>query len=296
MEAFIDWKNQRFFEDMSADIRRGLGHVVNEGYRPGGHVPTGYRVEKVEIGRRRNGEPRYGNRLVKDENIAERVALAWRMKIQANASYLAIHEAKGLFRDPRHYSAFFDNLIYAGIMVYGGKRYPLDWETGGRFCEPYVTLDEYVLVQKGRQRRDPSVTHPRIMSSTYLLTGLLFCGCCAEHGRNARLVGQTDGRKVDTRYYRCLCEQRYRGDSCTLPIIPCWRLEETVIDVLKETVLTPIFILAEVERANVLMDETDQSAQSQMPELERAVKEEQKRVESIVELIGKKGVTAILEA
>jgi hypothetical protein len=38
-EAFIDWKNQRFLDDLSADVRRGLGYVVNQGYWPGGFLP-----------------------------------------------------------------------------------------------------------------------------------------------------------------------------------------------------------------------------------------------------------------
>jgi len=90
-EAFIDWKNQRFHDDLSADVKRGLMRTVEQGYWPGGTLPFGYLGKRVEIGRRHGGEPRYGLRVMKDEAVAERVALAWKMKLRENASYLEIH-------------------------------------------------------------------------------------------------------------------------------------------------------------------------------------------------------------
>ena len=295
IEAFIDWKNQQFLEDLSADVKRGLSHSVEQGYWPGGHAPIGYRNEKINIGRRRNGEPRYANRLLKDDQVSDRVALAWKMKIEDNASYLTIHEATHLYSDSKHYSDFFDNLIYTGIFVYHGQRYPLNWEEQGRFCEAYITLEEYFQVQMNRQRRLPHVIHPRSLSSPYLLTGLLYCGVCAARGASTSLVGQTDKRRPDTRLYRCATKIRSRGTDCLLPRIPCWKLDEMVINVLKQTVLTTEYVRAEVNQANELLSKTDSDVEPQLQEASRFAKEQQKRVESIVELIGKKGVTAILE-
>ncbi len=295
-EAFIDWKNQRFLDDLSADVRRGQNFLVERGYWPGGTPPMGYTTVAEEMGQRRNGEVRLGRRLVKDEAVAARVVLAWRMKLRDNASYLQIHEATHLYSDSKHYSTFFDNLLYTGIFSYHGKRYPANWEDGGRFCDPYVTLDEYLQVQENRRRRTLTVKHPRSLSSSYLLTGLVACGHCSQNGKTTALVGQTDNRREDTRYYRCSTKIRAHGRNCPTPRIQCWRLDEAVIGLLKETVLTSDYIMAEIEQANVLLAETDTDVKTRLDDALRQVKVYQKKVEAIVELMGKKGVTPILEA
>ena len=295
-EAFVDWKNQRFLEDLSADVRRGLNKLVQDGFWPGGVLPVGFRGERIEIGRRHNGEPRFGIRAVKDVAVADRVALAWSMKLHDNASYLEIHEAMHLYSDSKHYADFFDNLLYAGIFCYHGRRYPANWEESARFCDSYITLDEYLQVQANRQQRTLTVKHPRTLSSAYLLTGLLVCGVCAAKGKPTALVGQTDNRRQDTHYYRCSTKIRSHGRDCTVPRIPCWRLDTAVISLLRETVLTPDYVVAEVERANALLAQSDEGLDARLADAEHQVQVQRKKVEAVVELMGKKGVTAILEA
>jgi site-specific DNA recombinase len=291
----LDWKNQRFLDDMRSDVKRGLTFIVEKGYWPGGNPPVGYRAAKEVIGRKHNGDQRLAGRLVKDESVSDRVALAWKMKLRDNASYLQIHEVTHLYSDPKHYADFFSNLLYTGIFVYHGKRFPAEWEQGATFCEPYITLQEYLTVQQGRQKRHPAVVSPRIMASSYLLTGLVYCGLCSTEQQPVRLTGQTDPRKRGTQVYRCSTKIRSRGHDCQLPRIPCWRLEEVVIGLLKAHVLTSEYVNAEVDRANALLAEQHDEVSTTLPEAERLVKAAQKKVESIVELIGKKGVTPILE-
>lgn len=191
------------------------------------------------------------------------------MKLHDNASYLEIHEATHLYSDSKHYSNFFDNLIYAGIFRYHGTRYPSNWEEGGRFCEPYVSLDEFLQAQANRRKHTLPIVHPRSLSSQYLLTGLVVCGECSAHGKPTTLVGQTDNRRHDTHYYRCSTKIRARGRDCALPRIPCWRLDEAVLSVLRETVLTPDYVRAEVERANGMLVETDSDLEALLAEASR---------------------------
>ncbi len=204
-EAFIDWKNQRFLDDLSADVRRGLSYIVDNGYWPGGRPPVGYRMQPEVIGQRHSGEPRMGNRLVKDEEVAARVRLAWEMKLERNASYEDIHEATRLYSNRQHYSDFFDNLLYTGIFVYHGKRYPEGWENGATFCEPYVTLDEYLRVQAERPKRVVRLTGmaPRSLVSSVLLSGLVVCGHCLAKGKRSTVTARVDKRYADTAWYIC---------------------------------------------------------------------------------------------
>jgi hypothetical protein len=236
---------------------------------------------------------------VKDEDVADRVALAWRMKIRDNASYLQIHEATHLYSDSKHYSDFFDNLLYAGIFHYHSKRYPANWEEGAHFCEPYVTLEEYLQVQANRQRRTPTLVHPRSLCSSYLLTGMVVCGVCSENGNLTAMVGQTDNRRQDTHYYRCSTKIRSRGHDCIVPRVPCWRLDQAVMTLLRETVLTPEYISSVVTQANELLkdsDTDDTDVEGLLDKATRQARAAQRKVEAVIELMGKKGITSILEA
>ncbi len=216
IEAVVDWKNQRFLEDLSADVKRGHAYLAERGFTPMGQPPVGYRYERVEIGRKRNGEMRYGNHLIKDESVSERVALAWKMKLDSNAGYLQIQRATGLYAQFASFEKFFDNLIYAGIFVFQGKRYPLNWEESARFCEPYVSLEEFERVQRHRSFRTIQHVSPRSLASSFLLTGVLRCGLCAEQGRDAKVTGQENGIKSPYLYYRC--STRIHIDNSTLAL------------------------------------------------------------------------------
>src|SRR5215469_1945795 len=116
VEAFHDWKNEQYNKALRASVKRGQYYVVEQGFWVNGVAPTGYRIEKVEMGLRHSGSMRYGGRLMKDEEIVERVALAWKMKLEENASYARIFEATGLFSEPSTYGKMFGNLIYAGVL------------------------------------------------------------------------------------------------------------------------------------------------------------------------------------
>ena len=295
IESMVDWKNQRFLDDLSFDTKRGLLYLVERGYWPGSIPPIGYRVEQEEIGRRNNGDTRYGNRLVKDDEVSDRVALAWKMKLQDNASYRVIHQATRLFVNIHNYGYFFDNMLYTGILEYGGKRYPNDWEQGTRFCETYVTLEEFYQVQQNRQRRTIDVVPPRSLSSPYLLTGILHCAYCDTQGIPSTMAGAKQWENTEHRYYRCQSRGSGRSPDCKTPHVACWKIDDMVLGTLREMVLTPDYIKAEIERANAKLVTKGHDIQAQLHQAERAVKEQERRVLSLVTLIEKKSLTPLLE-
>jgi site-specific DNA recombinase len=290
-EAFIDWKNERFLKDLAADVQRGQGYVARQGFWVVGPPPTGYRVEKVSFGVRRNGQQRYGNRLVKDEAVADRVALAWRMKIERNAGYQEIHEATGLYERGNKFYRFFDNLIYAGIYVYRGQWLPEHWADGERFCEPYITLEEYQQVQVGRHARRQ--IHPRVISSQFLLSGLMKCGPCREDGRVSSVSGSQNAN-YPGRAYRCTYRHQVSRD-CALPRIKARVIEPMVLEVIKQQVFTSEYFRQAYEQ---MMQDTQTSRlelEQQYHAAEVAVQESRQALDAIITLISKKGLNEALE-
>ncbi|MBA3826372.1 MAG: recombinase family protein [Ktedonobacterales bacterium] len=293
IEAFLDWKNQRFLDDLSTDVKRGLTYLLEQGFWSAGYPPVGYQIEKVSLGLRRNGHPRLANKLIKDDAMEERVSLAWSMKLHQNASYSSIHEATQLFQRRQAYTQFFSNLLYAGIVEREGKRYPLDWQSGARFCEPYVTLEDFERVQQNRRNRVISVVAPRILSSTYLLTGKLICGVCADGGIHSTVVGGIDRHRYQ--YYRCCAKASVRHFICALPNIAAWKLEGPILQFIKDVVLTPDYLQAEIDRINSSLRDSQKDSDSQLRQAEVVVKDKKHRLETLVQLISRKGMTVILE-
>ncbi|MBA3823066.1 MAG: recombinase family protein [Ktedonobacterales bacterium] len=295
-EAFIDWKNQRFLEDLSADVKRGQHFIVDKGYWPGGNPPVGFTVQKEQIGRRRNGDPRLAGRLVKDEAVAEQVELAWKMKREGNASLQEIHEATHLYSKREHYSEFFNNLLYTGIFVYHGKRFPDGWEGGQRFCESYVTLDEFLQIQQQRQSRTFTATSPRRLASAYLLTGLLRCGLCldAERG-DAPMNGQCNPKFPTTRWYRCATKMHGRGADCAMPRTPTWYIEEAVCTDFVSRVLTVEYIHESLQLAQTLAQETHGDPAQQLALLEKEIREQREKLSRLLSVIERKGMNDLIE-
>jgi site-specific DNA recombinase len=296
-EAFIDWKNQRFLDDLSADVKRGQNFLVKQGFWPGGTPPVGFTTVGEVIGQRRTGEPRMGHKLVKDAAVADHVALAWRMKLEENASYERIHEATHLYGNRQHYAHFFSNLLYAGIFRYHGKRFPTSWEQGETFCEPYVTLDEYMRVQANRQQRViiRDGHSPRVLASPVLLSGLVVCGNCLAKGRRVTVTARVDKRRQNTSWYICGVKLRQRGADCDLPRVACWLLEDTIIQSLVSMVLTPEYVMREVAHAQELLDELQPHLEAEITRLEEEAAQKESSVRELLRLIQRQGLSPVLE-
>lgn len=299
LESMLEWKAQQDLAVIGADTKRGLEYLARNGYWPGGALPKGYRGEKELLGYRKNGDPRYGIRIVQDEALRERVVRAWQLRL-AGVSYRDIHDAVQLYRNSKGYSTFFDNALYAGILDYGGQRYPEGWQEGKRFCEPYVSLDQFEMLQQrsrefaDRQGLGPDRT-PGNRGSMYLLSGFVVCGLCLEQGADATLIGWTDRRYPDYQCYRCGRKQRLRGGVCHLPSVSCRLLEDTVVERIRSELFTPEYIRAEVARANELLARHGGDHERTLRQAEAAEKTARRSLEHLGQFIAAHGGNAVIE-
>ena len=89
IEAFLDWKAEQDLKDIGKDAQRGLRDTARKGAHPGGFPPRGYKAERLLIGTKRNGKPRYAPRWIPDPATAHLARKAWAMRA-AGASYLSM--------------------------------------------------------------------------------------------------------------------------------------------------------------------------------------------------------------
>lgn len=241
IESITDWKDEDRLREISKDSKRGLQWLAEQGYAIGGLPPRGYKKgAAVQVGKKKNGEPRLARRWEIDPEWETQVRKAWSMKL-AGHSHLAIHRATGLFKCVTAYTWFFQNVSYAGYRKCG--------ELIVANTQPaYVSREDFDKVQaaKGPRRYTGANCgeHPRRRKedNPFVLSGILYCGFCG-----GAMVGTTNG---PARNYRCLRKQRNGRESCRQHSIVAYWLHGLVCDWVTKNVLTLDHVLAAREQVN----------------------------------------------
>jgi DNA invertase Pin-like site-specific DNA recombinase len=234
-EAAIDWMNQRFLEDLSTDVRRGLRSLVQSYGCVPGVPPNGFKREPVTIGTRRNGQPLIAHRWVPDPELVPLIRQAFEMRA-AGSTLIQIHRATKLYGSLNSYRTFFNNRIYLGILEFGDL-------TIEDYCEPFVDLKTWDAVQVrivAHAQARFGAQHPRRANSIYLLSGLVHCARCGSpmYG-NTVTRNNTYGRDEA---YRCSRARRRR--DCDAGRISRRHIEDAVLNTLRESILMPEHMLA----------------------------------------------------
>ncbi len=96
-----------------------------------------------------------------------------------------------------------------------------------------ITEEMFILTGKKLQERSPKKSHPRVISSPNLLTGLLKCGKCG-----ASMIMAT-GKNNTYFYYRCSTKSQKGVSLCDSKAVRMDKLDRLVLECLANKVLTP---------------------------------------------------------
>lgn len=215
LEVVQDIRNAQYLETLSKEIKRAHTDLLKLGYAPTGKPPAvGYRIVREQYATDRDGAPVLGVRWVKDEAVAARVRQAWEMRL-GGYGYETIQNATRLLRYTTSHKRLFENKLYMGTLVWGGRAWP-------GFVEPYVTPDEFERVQAlGRER---AAAHPRRLGVRRLLSGVVVCPTCG-----GNMVAKTIGAGRYRHYYY-ICHAKDQGASnCAGRMIRLDRLDARVL-------------------------------------------------------------------
>ncbi|MYC31272.1 MAG: recombinase family protein, partial [Chloroflexi bacterium] len=95
-----------------------------------------------------------------------------------------------------------------------------------------VSRELFEQVQQGLHQRAPTVQRPARVGSQYLLSGLLRCGVC---GRSYSAQGAKSGQFA---YYVCSSLFREGAGACTARYLNATKVEDLVIEKVRERILT----------------------------------------------------------
>jgi hypothetical protein len=148
------------------------------------------------------------------------------------------------------------NEAYCGNLVWGGRPGHPAIHSGGAPVRVesawpgIIDKDTFQYIQGKMSSNAPRLVHPRTIPSFYLLSGLLFCSCGhAMIGRSAK----------SHQYYYYMCNRSYKQgkDACSARSLPKDRLENLVIEQIKERVLTQECLKELVKLVNEELDSTN---------------------------------------
>ena len=220
LEGIIESVDEYYSENLGQEVVRGMREAASRGFFLGSKAPFGYTRVKVSDGVKEIFESsRRGNGLAEickelnGRGITNR-GRRWQKNI---VHYLLTNEA------------------YTGTAVWGVKS--KDEKAG----EPVrvenawpalVSRELFDAVQQGLHERAPSVQQPGRVGSQYLLSGLLRCGVC---GRSYSAQGAKSGQFA---YYVCSSLFREGAGACTARYLNASKVEDLVIEKVRERILT----------------------------------------------------------
>ncbi|MBM4447423.1 MAG: recombinase family protein [Chloroflexi bacterium] len=254
LEGIIECMDEFYSANMGQDIRRGMRENATRGFYNGSIPPYGFRAVEVND----KGKTRKKLEPEPDDSAPIKVVRSIFKMAQFGKGCKEI--AKSLNSDGfrtmtmKRWSRttvykILTNEVYCGTLVWGGKN---GFAAAKRGDKPVrienawpAIIDEvaFNFIQSQMKERGPKMTHPRKVSSFYLLSGVLRCACgSAMTGHSAK----------SGKYFYYMCSRSYRQgkDACAQIMLPKDKLEEAVVDQILTRILSDASIEDMVETMN----------------------------------------------
>ncbi|HPH98425.1 MAG TPA: recombinase family protein [Anaerolineaceae bacterium] len=248
VEVIIDGMNQEKSLQTSRDAKRGLEALVRNGFSPGGTPPRGYIAVQVQVGEKRTGHPRFASRWQEDPEIWDMVKLAWILRAQGR-SYSEIQEAtRGvIYKSKNCWATFFSNISYLGIGKCGENQFPNHHPA----AVDQATWDAVQAIQRTNSLAIQGFQemHPRRIHYPSLLSGYAKCTHCG----SAMMFSHSNLKsKNPWPFYICGKKNRQGTRTCENKAIGAKQVDEAVLNIVLDHILTPDFIqalLAETQKS-----------------------------------------------
>ena len=255
LEAIIESVDEFYSENLAQEVVRGMREAASRGFFLGSKAPYGYKRVKVNDGAKERPT------LKVDPATAPIVKEIFESSLRGNGLKEICRELndRGItnrgnrwYKGGLHY--LLTNEAYTGIAVWGrnskGEKTQDPVRVEGAW-PALVSRELFDAVQEAMRDRAPKVQRPARVGSRFLLSGLLKCGVC---GRPYSGQGAKSGQFA---YYICGTLFREGAGTCSARYLNAPRVEEFVVEKIRERILTAETI---VELVTLVAEEIDAMA------------------------------------
>ena len=255
LEGIIEVIDEFYSINLSQDTVRGMKENASRGFYNGGFAPLGYQRKRVKIGIAQK------TKLIPDEKERTIIKKIFDMAVvgKGGKEIAKALNAEGIrTRTGKLFSTtainhILRNEVYIGTLVWRLKKHCYktlntvnseDITRVSNCHEALISSEDFARVQQFLNMRRPISRHPRTISSQYLLSGLIRCGKCG-----SAMIGcwAKSGKYF---YYDCVQHQKKGKRACDCKLISKDKLENFVIERIRENILTSENIKQLVEFVN----------------------------------------------
>ncbi len=257
-EGMIEAIDQFYSENMGQDIRRGIRESARRGFYTSSLAPFGMHKVLVKDG----SKTRYRLEPDSQDSTSGRIV---RTIFDMAANGTGCKDiAKALNKDGLRTGTgqrwgrttvhkVLTNEAYCGTLVLGGRAgHPAAHSGIGPVIveaawPALVDRETFMRIKATMGEKRPENTHPRVVGSTFLLSGLVHCSC------GHAMIGRS-AKSHQYHYYTCNGNYKQGAMACTAKTLPRENLERAVVAQIRDKVLNDEWLDELVRRVNEELD------------------------------------------
>ncbi|MCL0091356.1 recombinase family protein [Dehalococcoidales bacterium] len=292
MEGIIEVIDEFYSSNLAQDVIRGMRENAARGYFNGSRAPFGYLRKKVKDGEKTR------NTLEPDQNHAPVVQRIFKecadgkglKEITKDLNRDSILAPAGGKWGKQRIHKILTNEAYVGCLVWGknhkGKSNLSPVRKEGAW-PAIIDKETFDRVQISLNARAPKVTHPRVTSSHYLLSGLIHCRKCA-----AAYIGYA-AKSGRFHYYVCGTTYSKGKETCPSQHLPKETVERFVVDKIKSYILTDGHLAELVKLINEELDSSIKEYKERIDVIDSEIEQWQGRLERLYDFIETRAIEPV---
>ena len=240
LEGIIEVIDEFYSANLSQDVVRGMRENASRGFYTGGHTPYGYKRVKVQDGdtMRSKLEPDPTTVPVVERVFRECLSGKGLKEIARELNHDGLTTTTGKRWGTTSVHNVLHNEAYTGVLIWDRrKKRRFDAGEGPppvRVTDAWpaiVVRETFEQAQAKLAAHAPKVTHPRMIHSEYLLSGMIRCKTC-----DTAMIGHAvkSGKFF---YYMCGNARRRGREVCHTPLLPKDKIEGFVVDRIRKYIL-----------------------------------------------------------
>jgi DNA invertase Pin-like site-specific DNA recombinase len=243
LEGIIEVIDEFYSANLSQDVVRGMRESASRGFYPGSPAPYDYRRVKVQDGDTQRSklepDPDPVTAPVVESMFRECLSGRGLLEITKGLNADGLRTTTGRPWSKTTIHKVLRNEAYTGVLVWDKyKKRKLSSNSGlppvrvEEAWQPIIDWETFEKVQAKLAARAPKMTHPRVVHSEYILSGMIRCRAC-----DTAMIGHAvkSGKFF---YYMCGNARKRGRGVCQTPILPKGKIEGFVIDRIKQYILT----------------------------------------------------------